>query len=126
MHVPFDRQRNIMKSCLTLRIVTTDRHTIAAEWDLATMWTEQERNEDGGDGGRCDGRVPDTTLVLQETLKMRRAPLNALQMNGESAAWTTHTPVKVVGFKDSLLRCTESISCTVVLVIHVEPTPMPF
>ena len=37
MHVPSDLQRYITKSCLTLRIVTADWHTISAEWDLATM-----------------------------------------------------------------------------------------
>lgn len=55
----------------------------------------------------------------EQVLKVCPAPLSVLWMNGESAAWTTHTAVKVIGFKDSLtemhrvhkLHCNSSDSC---------------
>lgn len=100
MHVPFDLQRYITKSCLALRIVTADWHTISAEWDLATMETEQERNEDGGDGGRCSWHL--TGSDPEEMLKVYSAPLNVLRMNGESVAWVTHSGVKVISFRASV------------------------
>lgn len=38
----------------------------------------------------------------EQVLKVCHAPLSVLRMNGESAAWTTHTAGKVISFKDSL------------------------